>query len=167
MVSRFPINYMPLVCLGVVKRLILLWLKGPLNVRLGANISTHISKSLCNLRHHIPSEFARRPRGFWEIDRWIATKYRQFLLYTGPIVLGTLINEMMYKHFMLLSVGLHILLNSHLVEEYSDYSYQLLKAFVQHFGQIYGNNYLVYNVHGLVHIAADAEKFGSLDIISI
>jgi hypothetical protein len=112
MVSRFPIDYMRL---GVVKRLILLWLKGPLNVRLGANISTQISNSLCSLRHHIPSEFARRPRGFWEIDRWKATEYRQFLLYTGPIVLGTLINEMMYTNFMLLSVGLHILLDSHLV----------------------------------------------------
>ena len=67
---------------------------------------------------------------------------------------------------MLLSVGLHILLNSHLVEQYSDYSYQLLKAFVQHIGQIYGSNNLVYNVHGLVHIAADSEKFGSLDNIS-
>jgi hypothetical protein len=115
MVSRFPIDYMHL---GVVKRLILLWLKGPLNVRLGANISTQISNSLCSLRHHIPSEFARRPRGFWEIDHWKATEYRQFLLcklYTGPIVLKTLNNERMYTNFMLLSVGLHILLNSHLV----------------------------------------------------
>ena len=64
MVSRFPIDYMHLVCLGVVKRLILLWLKGPLNVRLGANISTQISNSLCSLRHHISSEFCETTRGF-------------------------------------------------------------------------------------------------------
>ncbi|CAC5397969.1 unnamed protein product [Mytilus coruscus] len=63
-------------------------------------------------------------------------------------------------------VGLHIHLNSHLVALYSDYSNDLLKAFVKHFGEKYGNNQLVYNVHGLIHIAADAKKFGSLDNIS-
>lgn len=166
MVSQFPVDYMHLVCLGVVKRLILLWLKGPLNIRVGTNISTQISAKLICLRHHIPSEFARRPRGFSEIDRWKATEFRQFLLYSGPIVLHKLINETMYKNFMLLSVGLHILLNSHLVALYSDYSNDLMKAFVKHFGEIYGNNQLVYNVHGLIHLAADAKKFGSLDNIS-
>ena len=35
MVTQFPIDYMHLVCLGVTKRFILLWLTGSLNVRIG------------------------------------------------------------------------------------------------------------------------------------
>ena len=35
MVSQFTLDNMHLVCLGVMKRLILLWMKGPLQYRLG------------------------------------------------------------------------------------------------------------------------------------
>ena len=39
LVSQFVLDYMHLVCLGVVKKLILMWMKGPLSCRLGsANI---------------------------------------------------------------------------------------------------------------------------------
>ena len=34
MVSQFPLDYMHLVCLGVTHRLILLWMMGPLRVRI-------------------------------------------------------------------------------------------------------------------------------------
>ena len=119
MVSQFPLDYMHLVCLGVVKRLIYIWLKGPLKFRISANISYQISGLMYSLRNHIPSEFARKPRGFSEIDRWKATEFRQFLLYTGPVVLKQFIDDTIYKNFMLLSVSLHILLNTYLVEQYS------------------------------------------------
>jgi hypothetical protein len=46
------------------------------------------------------------------------------------------------------------------------YANDLLAVFVEHFGQIYGNDSLVYNIHGLIHLAAEAKQFGSLDNIS-
>ena len=87
MVSQFPIDYMHLVCLGVMKRLLLLWMKGPLKCRLGSRIISNISEGLLALKDNIPSEFARKPRSLYETDRWKATEFRQFLLYTGPVVL--------------------------------------------------------------------------------
>ena len=36
MVTQFPIDYMHLVCLGVMKRILIIWKKGPLQCRLGS-----------------------------------------------------------------------------------------------------------------------------------
>lgn len=48
----------------------------------------------------------------------------------------------------------------------SDYSDDRMEPFVTHFGEIYVNNQLVYNAHELIHKAADANSFGTLDNIS-
>lgn len=166
MVSQFPLDYMHLVCLGVMKRFLLLWIKGPLQCRLGSRVIDDISQHLLNLKSHIPSEFARKPRSLKEIDRWKATEFRQFLLYTGPVVLAEILHPNMYNNFLLLSVGIHILINKGLCQRYNDYAEQLLKTFVTHFYQIYGDDMAVYNVHGLVHLAKDAGKYGCLECIS-
>lgn len=72
----------------------------------------------------------------------------------------------MYQNYLLLFVGIHILLNERLSSEYNQYAHDLLETFVKHFYQIYGNDMAVYNVHGLVHLAGEARRFGSLDNIS-
>lgn len=92
---------MHLVCLGVMKRFLLLWIKGPLQCRLGSRVIDDISQHLLNLKSHIPSEFARKPRSLKEIDRWKATEFRQFLLYTGPVVRAEILHPKMYKNFLL------------------------------------------------------------------
>ena len=38
--------------------------------------------------------------------------------------------------------------------------------FVEHWGKLYGKDMLVYNVHGLTHLAADAMRFGPIDTFS-
>jgi len=58
LVSQVPLDYMHLVCLGVVRRLIFLWMKGPLTVRVPGRDVERISRNLLSLRPHIPSEFA-------------------------------------------------------------------------------------------------------------
>lgn len=166
MVSQIPLDYMHLVCLGVMKRLLLLWIKGPFQCRLGSRDVLQISTNLVYLKDNISSEFARKPRPLSEIDRWKATEFRQFLLYTGIIALSGVIHPNIYKNFLLFFVGIHILLNERLSNEYNQYAHDLLETFVIHFYQIYGNDMAVYNVHGLVHLSGDAHMFGSLDNIS-
>ncbi|XP_076050503.1 uncharacterized protein LOC143031030 isoform X1 [Oratosquilla oratoria] len=69
LVSQVPLDYMHLVCLGVMKKLIWLWLKGPLTVRIGRQVKDSISERLQSLRQFIPREFSRKPRGLDDIDR--------------------------------------------------------------------------------------------------
>ncbi|KAJ8007525.1 hypothetical protein DPEC_G00094930 [Dallia pectoralis] len=166
MVSQFPLDYMHLVCLGVVRRLINLWLKGPLKFRLPSRLVNIISESLVNMRSYIPDEFARKPRSLREVDRWKATEFRQFLLYTGPVVLCGVLDPVVYYNFILLSTAIAILVNPKLAETHTDFANSLLHTFVSHYGELYGKDLIVYNVHGLVHLAQDSKNFGCLDLIS-
>ncbi|KAJ8034244.1 hypothetical protein HOLleu_21001 [Holothuria leucospilota] len=166
MIVQFPLDYMHLVCLGVVRRLILLWKKGPAQCRISAQMVTEISNALVALRSSIPSEFARKPRSLLEVDRWKATEFRQFLLYTGPLVLSKRLPDAMYKNFLLLSVAMHILLSQDLCKTLIAFSKHLLVNFVQHFSDLYGKKNVVYNVHSLIHLPEDAQHYGFLDSIS-
>lgn len=163
MIKLFPLDYMHLVCLGVTKRLITLWLyKGPSNVRLPSWKTKLITANLIKIKICITNDFARKPRGIEEIGRFKATELRQFLLYTGPVVLKNVLSKSCYQHFMVLSIAMTILLSSD-YSEYLEYARQLLKYFVQTFQQIYGVAFMSHNIHGLLHLADDYENYGPLD----
>ncbi|CAG7734115.1 unnamed protein product, partial [Allacma fusca] len=76
MISQIPLDYMHLVCLGNVKKLVALWMRGPLEIRIPTNSVSIISKHLQSLRASIPSDFQRKPRDLQLIDRWKATECR-------------------------------------------------------------------------------------------
>lgn len=166
LVTSFVLDYMHLICLGVMRRLLMLWLRGPLSCRLPARKIEEVSNALQMLRFCIPDEFSRKPRTLLEIDRWKATEFRQFLLFTGPLVLREILTEALYKHFLLLHVAVTCLVSKVLCETMSDYARKLLICFVEHGCKLYGDEFAVYNVHSLTHITDDVEKFGCLDNIS-
>lgn len=111
MVSGFTHDYMHLVCLGVVHCLLDLWVGtcGMLKSCISSTQVSLIPSKLLAVRMYIPSEFARKPRGIDERLRWKATELRQFLLYTGPVVLKDVLAPEVYQNFMLLSVSIYIL----------------------------------------------------------
>lgn len=167
-VSQFGLDYMHLVCLGIVRRLLLYWKgpDGPLHVRLGRKLVLVLSDRLLSLAKHIPKEFARKPRSLHEVLRWKATEFRQFLLYTGVVVLQGVLSAELYQHFLLLSVAISILVSNDLAKEHCSYAEELLTKFVKDAAVLYGNEILVYNVHCLLHLAADVKVLGALDEFS-
>lgn len=126
---------MHLVCLGVVKRILLMWTKGPLHYRLGFRSLQHISDRLVDLKCYIP---ARKPMSLFEVPRWKATEFQQFLLYTGAVLLSGASIQNLYTEFLLLSVSMHILLNETQSKNYNPYAHDLLVAFVKHLYQMHG-----------------------------
>ncbi|KAI0217238.1 hypothetical protein LSAT2_030900, partial [Lamellibrachia satsuma] len=125
-----------------------------------------ISQGLISLQKFIPVEFARKCRSLDEMDRWKATEFRQFLLYSGPVVLKGVLCEQLYKHFLLLFVGIYCLVSPGFCVSHCQYANELLRLFVTQAGQLYGRDVLVYNVHGLIHLAVDVRNFGHLDSYS-
>ncbi|KAF0706952.1 Uncharacterized protein FWK35_00039209 [Aphis craccivora] len=162
-VSIFSLDYMHLVCLGVMKKLLILWMsKGPLSVRIRAAAIHELSKYLLNLNQYIPSDFVRKARELSDVSRWKATEFRSFLLYFGPIVLKNILNEKCYVHFMALSISMTILLSPDR-RELLEYANKLLDYFVKQFEIIYGVEFSSHNVHGLIHLCDAYQKFGPLD----
>lgn len=97
-IKVFSLDYMHLICLGVVKKLLHLWLsKGPLPVRIRGKKIKELHYLLISLKHQVTSKFSRKPRGIInEVNRWKATEFRQFILYTGPVVLKNILSTECY-----------------------------------------------------------------------
>ncbi|XP_057301431.1 uncharacterized protein LOC130635924 [Hydractinia symbiolongicarpus] len=161
---------MHLVCLGVVKRLLNFLIKdGPRLCKLSRNQITLISSKLVQLNGTLPSEFVRQPRSLNEFCRWKATEFRQFLLFTGPIVLKGILSKEAFTHFLSLSIAIKIMLESNggIRSAYLNYAHQLLEYFVTNSQEFYGNYFCSYNVHNLIHLSSDVEKFNlPLDAMS-
>ena len=160
-IQSFALDYMHLVCLGVVRRMLHYIRNGPPVCKASSQQRKMISDNLASLSGKMPCEFARQPRTLLELDRWKATELRQFLLYTGPVVLKGVVSGDLYNHFLTLTVAMSILLNSddQKRNEYLPYASELLVYFVKKCREIYGNTFAVYNVHSLVHLPADVQNF--------
>lgn len=158
---------MYLLCLSAVKKLILLWLKGPLSVRLSPRSIKRISYLLILLRSNTPSDFVRKPRSIQDFKQWKAVEFRNFLLYTGPIVLKYSLTKNLYNHVLMLHVATTILVRPHLYKtEFINYLEALLKNVVLSFEILYGKKYISHNVHNLLHLCSDVRIYGPLDNFS-
>lgn len=168
-IENFCLDYMHLVCLGVVKRILSYLKNGPKECKLSSSQVSQISDALVELNGLFPSEFARQPRSLYELERWKATEFRQFLLYSGPVVLKKVVSKKLYEHFLALAVAVSILLDSNDEKRiaYMNYAKQLLQYFVYTCKDVYTDIFVSYNVHNLVHLTDDVEHFNcSLNRIS-
>lgn len=93
-----------------MRKLVLLWMRGELPIRLPAIQTDETSTNLLKIITLIPNEFAHKPRSLREVDRWKAIKFRQLLLYTGPLVLKS-IRKKYFTHFLALNCAVRILIN--------------------------------------------------------
>ena len=154
MVRSFPLDYMHLVCLGVVRKLLFL-----IAGELSTEEKTTFDDRLAEFNNRCSSEFARRGRPLRDLNRWKAVEFRYFLLYAGPIVLKGLISEEQYNNFLLLHTAISLLVSPSLNRILVEFSRGLLRNFVFQFGEIHGKSKLVFNVHSLIHLADDCDFF--------
>jgi hypothetical protein len=169
LVSQFPLDYMHLVCLGVVRRFLNYLTTTNTEYRITVAKYNQMGDRLKSFAAYMPSEFSRRPRHLLYIDRFKATEFRQFLLYSGIAALRNIVETHVYRTFLCLTTAFIVLLNDDLRvrHRFLNYARESLYHFVRNSAKIFGNEFVTYNVHGLLHIADDCEEFHcNLNLIS-
>jgi len=166
MVTQNALDYMHLVCLGVMKRMVEEWMDRTNGVRLNSTSKKLIEQRILQLRSCIPSEFSRKPRPLAYFRIYKATEFRLFLLYTGPVILKGILDDNLYKNFLTLSIAIRILCEPELCIALNDYANSLLHTFVENYIVLYGLKSMTFNIHNLIHIADDVKNMGCLDSFS-
>lgn len=117
------------------------------------------------VKPNTPDEFERCCRTLDELSLWKATEFRQFMLYSGIVLLKDNVDDNVYYHWLLFVCAMRLLSSKNCVQN-AVTSNNLLEEFVKHYPSIYGLNNVTYNVHGLLHLSADVITYGSLDSYS-
>lgn len=165
-IENIPLDYMHLLCLGIMKKCLYMWKTGDLKIRLHHRKCQTLSNNLEIIKQIIPIQFGRKPRSLDYLKQWRATEYRQILLYTGPVVLQGILPNDLYNHFLTLHVAIRILCCKNLCKNYLNYAEELLKHYVGSFKILYGEYNVSHNVHGLIHLVDDVRIHGILDLFS-
>lgn len=165
MVLDFPGDYLHLICLGAVKKLMVFWTTGPIPIRQPALKQQHISARLVNARQSQPVEFQRRIRGLDELSYFKGSEFRTTLFYTGPVVLKNILSTEEYNNFLTLHIATRIC-NDKNLHQYLEIARQLYIHFVRTYIEIYGEEFVSYNIHNLLHVVDDVMRFGVLENFS-
>lgn len=166
MVKRFPLDYMHLVCLGIVKLLLRLWFRSQKPLLSTTNLS-RLSENLIKLGKCLPREFNRKTQSMFELGRWKATVLRTFLLYLGIIILRDELDPKYVDNFTLLSCAIRILCHPSECILNNGAAKILLKRFQEGFEKIYTESFMTFNLHNIIHLADECLiQNGPLDSFS-
>ena len=168
LVSKVPLDYMHLICIGLIKKLLEQMMTGPTSVRvLYSNSIATVNEYLSLVKPFIPSDFVRTPRKIEKYYKWKATECRLFSLYIGPVILSLLVD---WEHgiminFLSLFVVLRILFTSTDPAKL-EFAQSCAQYFIETFKHTYGIPYVSHNVHGVNHLVDDVKEHGSLECFS-
>lgn len=155
------LDEMHMLYLGISKYLIQkLVLKSSNSFILHENV-TNLQQCLINISKDITVEFQRKSFDLMDLSNWKATQFRFFLLYAGGIVLRDVLEDEMYKHFLLLYTSCRILSSIKLAALKCLFVKKILKIFVDLMPHFYGPASQIMNIHNLIHITDDVINMGT------
>lgn len=163
LIYSFSIDYMHCALLGIVKKLLNLWLDSK-----NHNLPYYITKShqiaLSNRIVNIKpiSEITRRPRSIFARGDYKANEYRSLLYYYLWFALDGLLPSKYVKHFRLLSSAIYGLSREEISLESIERARIQLNDFVNDFEILYGKSNVVMNLHLLKHITMQVHNLGPL-----
>lgn len=164
MVTQFVLDPMHLVYLGSTKRLLIMyWVEGKRHCKFSRQNISAIDYNIQIIRPFVTADFCRKPRSLMHLHRFKATEFRFFTLYSGPIVTYNILDSVKYDHFILFHVAITILSNAPLIKSYLHVAEESIRQFVHKAPEIYSQDFVVYNIHSLLHLCTDVQTYGPLD----
>lgn len=167
LVSQTSIDYKYTVCLGVMKQLVTLWTKGKLDYRINRTNWLRMLNHLEKISQNCPDEL-QKPFNFSDdTDTWDAYHWKLFLIYFGPIVLHSNLPRKYYINFLYLHLASRIMINQYKSRKHSALIVGLfLNRFTTEFASLYGEDFIDYNVHNLIHFEDTISQLGSIESVS-
>lgn len=167
--SGFPPDFMHVVCLGVMRKMLRCYcmpIKGiRLSCRLPLSQIKQLNDRIESIRKFIPTDFQRKPRTVSELEYFKATEFRMFLLYIGPLLFKSILPTQFYKHFLMLHFSIYVY-SSTKYQMLHDAAEQCLNSFVHLFPILFHPCLLSFNVHALLHIPFFTKLYGPVDQFS-
>ncbi|XP_055325814.1 uncharacterized protein LOC129579676 [Sitodiplosis mosellana] len=169
MIKQFPTSD-PLHLLeeGVMKKVLNIWMHGKdsYKKKWSKEIQEILSAQISIYNKELPSDINRNVRTLQFIKYWKATEFRTVLLYYGMVAFKDYLGEQEYIHFLNLCLAVRIYSCRSYVNKYKTIARKLCLVYCEKFGQIYGINNIVSNIHNVIHICDDVDQFGPLTEIS-
>lgn len=163
LINSVSIDYMHCVLLGIMKKLLNLWLDST-----NHNMPYYIEKRhQIALSHRIVnikpiSEISPRPRSLFSRGDFKANEYRSLLYYYIYFALDGLLPSKYIKHFRLLSGAIYALSMESIPIESINRARRQLSDFANDFEILYGESNVVMNLHLIRHITMQVENLGPL-----
>lgn len=163
MIEQFPVSdSLHLIHLGIMKRLLIGWRDGNfgnLKTKWCAQDIENVNVFLNNSK--LPSEIHRAVRTLDCLAYWKASEFRTFLHYLSIIILPDVLRPDAYRHFLALFCSVTIC-SSQNYNQLLRLARDMLDYFVENYKQFYGAEYITSNVHNLLHVVDEVERFGPL-----
>lgn len=156
-VGGVVLDYMHLLCIGVMKTLYDKWLNSRYICRLSNDKRDKLQKILLSISDCVPCEFQRKKFDLNDIVNWKATQYRFSLFYTGIFMITSILPYDQARHYSLFFYACRILSHHELStnEIYLKKAQKYLEAFFVLMPTYYGDTSQFMNFHNLIHLCDD------------
>lgn len=163
LVKGFSIDYLHFGLLGIMKKLLDLWLSPKNNAK--PYYITKVKQNVLNRRIldiKPTAEITRHPRSIFERAEYKGNEYRTLLLYYLRFCLVDLLPMRFINHFQLLSSSIYMLLKSSITTENLSLAEARLKQFANEYEALYGQENVTMNLHLCRHVVESVKNLGPL-----
>lgn len=163
LVHGFAIDTMHCVHLGVVKKMLSLWLDSCYKLKpyfIKKKDQVTLSSRLVNIKP--VSDIIRKPKSIFSKGEFKANEFRCLLYYYLPFALSGLLPMKYLSHFRLLSFAIYTLSKNKISFEDIEMARIQLNQFVDTFEDLYTKSNVTMNLHLLKHLPMSVEKLGPL-----
>lgn len=163
LINGFSIDYMHAALLGIMKKLMQLWLDSNSHDEpyyISKKRQVVLSKRILCIKPI--SEITRKPRSIFEKNDFKANEFRSLLLYYLRYCLVDLLPMRYIHHFQLFSSSIYILLQEEISQEDISIAEKRLNDFADKYEELYGKFNVTMNLHLLRHIANCVRHLGPL-----
>lgn len=163
MVEDFPVaDSLHLIDLGIMKRLLVGWRDGNFGTYLTKLCARDIENLDVFLKNcKLPSEIHRAVRSIDCLAYWKASEFRSFFHYLSIIILPDILRADVVEHFLSLFCSITIC-STEFYSSLLPLAKEMLKHFVEQYKYFYGSHSITSNVHNLLHVVDEVQKFGPL-----